>query len=81
MVLSGLFRYTDSDYPFGISKLFLGEFLLFLDPYIDFHVKNDVRVVFILICVVGGSCFMLFVFMYAYSCPTRLPCHMRTRVA
>ena len=43
--------------------------------------KNDVRVVFIPICVVGGSCFMLFVFMYAYSSPTRLPCHMRTRVA
>jgi hypothetical protein len=65
IVLSGHFRYTDSDYPFGIFKLFLwGSCFLccqiiclpFLDPR-----KNDVRFIFTPICVVGGSCFMLFV--------------------
>ena len=75
IVLSGLFRNTDSDYPFGIFKLFLGGLLLFmLSNYISpafrsvytFLRINDVRFDFTFICVVGGSCFMFFVFMQVH---------------
>jgi uncharacterized protein with PQ loop repeat len=62
IALSGLFRYTYSDYPFGISKLFLGGLPLFmLSNYMSpvfrsVHRcprKNDIRFVFTPICVVG----------------------------
>jgi hypothetical protein len=75
ILLSGPFRYTDSDYPFDISKLFLVGLLLFmLSNYISpvflsvytFPRINDVRFVFTPICVVGGSCFLFFVFMYVH---------------
>jgi hypothetical protein len=66
IVLSGPFRYTDSDYPFGIFKLFLRGLQLFMLSNYRFPRINDVRFVFTPICVVGGSCFMLFVFMYVH---------------
>ena len=75
IALSGLFRYTYSDYPFGISKLFLGGLPLFmLSNYMSpvfrsVHRcprKNDIRLSLLPFVLQVFFCFMLFVFMYVH---------------